>query len=234
MESMSLSKDKVTDLLGIFKESIKKVTEDLSKITNTATLLVGPDGKPTRETMESVRLKICGILKEKTACPTILEHLNNQELHTMHDIGASFKVAHILGMSVTGVLIKVLPGLDPEAATAMTYMALVEIADPKAESLFHSINEFLKIDKRDEQGNVILFPDDDKKQLVTLAVTVMIRSLLANELLEKVDDTSVQITETGLGVINHLAAVDAIINIIEHSQIHNAADLSKKDNSSVD
>jgi hypothetical protein len=221
--TLTLPKEKVTTIINIFKDSIKNIGDEIRRISS-GPMILGLDGNPSKESLEAVRLRVCAILKEKALAPTILQHLNDPTLQDMYDIGSSFKVAHILGATTTGAIVRILPGIDGDSASALTYLALTEIADPKEESLYAAVDHFLSIDKRDEAGNVLLFPADEKKKIVTIAITILIRALLANELVEKAGNDSVQITQVGLGTINHLAAVDAVINIMEHSQIQNAAE----------
>lgn len=217
----SLDKQKVDYIISIFKDSVKKSGDDIKRITGKP-MLLGPDGKPSKEALETVRVDITNMLKEKASSPTILQHLENKDLAELHDVGASFKVAHIVGVTITGAVGRILAGIDPESASALVFMALTEIANPNEDSLYVAVDKFLKIDKRDEHGNVILFPADEKKKIVMIALTVLTRAFMANELVTQIDDDSIQITSTGLGVINHLSAVDAVINIIDHSQIQNA------------
>lgn len=213
-----LNKQKVDYIISVFTESVKSSGDAIKKVTHRP-MILGSDGKPSKEALESVRVEISNLLKEKAECPTILQHLDNKELSEAYDPGASFKVAHMIGVTVTGAVGRILPGMDADSASALVFLALTEIANPSESSLYVAIDKFLKVDKRDEHGNTILFPADEKKKIVMLAITILIRAFAANELISQVDNDSIQITKTGIGVINHLSAVNAVLSLIENTKI---------------
>jgi hypothetical protein len=222
-------------MVMIFKESILKVDNEFKTIISNNPTLLGLDGKPSKDSLDAIKFKIIDLLRTKAASPTILQHLDNPELADREDQGASFKVTHLIGATVTNTLLKVLPGLDPNSAHMLVLMSLIEIANPTKESLYAAVDQFMKVDNFDENGNPLLISLEKRKNLIETVLGVLIKALIINQIviIPEGEEGSIQMTELGYMVINHLTAVDALMNIMEHSQIQNAKeDLPKQDSQS--
>jgi len=220
-----LDKKKIETIVKIHRESILKAQSHMAQILDPHNVLVDVDGKPLKESTDRIKESVIAILKEKSKNPTILSFLGNDDIIDAQDIGSSFIIAYIIGATTVSPLMRIMGGLDISTASDIVYMIFNEIASPSDpnKTLFDQMSARLQIDQRDENGNIIL--DNDKDNKIRVIISLVLNGLAANELIVKSSKDgllSVSITPLGIACLTHLSAVDAVLNVLEHSLIQNA------------
>lgn len=221
MNKIALTQEKIGDIFAIMQDSIASIDKEFMSLTKN--VILGPDGKPSVQHSAMVIERVSELLKVKAESPTILQHLDDLELHKLHDIGASFKISNILAVTVVTPMLRFIPNMDAASAMAIIYDSLMHIADPDSSSLYEKLYKSMNIQNSDEKGHTLLVPEDKKQLIVSTVTSVIVRGLSANKMIS-LDDDSVSITPLGIAVMQHLSAVDAVFGIIEHSQIQNASE----------
>lgn len=205
------------EALSVVKADIETLLKN--KVPHSA-VLVGPDGKPTRDYMNECLIQIEDLFTAFLAMPSLCELTTTPAMAETQFTG-SYAVAFMFYSELSRLFRAAFPEFGPHI-TRITLLTLSELADPKEPTLLDAFLKHFKLTIKDSKTDMVILGDTavahQTQRLRSLVEHVMM-FLASKKAVDRVDPEKVQLTPKGLRLLEHLRSMAMYVQAMQEAYV---------------